>query len=270
MENQLKRFLDDLKKLRRHVKAEEVKQIGKKDLRTRAEEVGSRWFNDLSTQLSRDFCFSAELIEKYSAGCARLIKLSSPNNLKTSYLEVLNDLIRPFRDELILPVQQGAAAGGQTNTFDAFFSTLTNSDETEYLKEAIACAKKRYYRAAVVLGWCAAIDRVHQKIEHIGFATFNVTSAQMASQQKGRFKRFNQTQNVSSISELREVFDTVIMWIIEGMGLIDSNEHTRLRSCFEMRCHGAHPGQAPITEYNLMSFYSDIDQIVLNNPKFQV
>ena len=90
----------------------------------------------------------------------------------------------------------------------------------------------------------------------------------MSSQQKGRFKRFNQTQNVGSLSDLREVFDTVMLWIIEGMELIDSNQHTRLRSCFDMRCHGAHPGEAPITELNLLSFFSDLDQIVFRNPKF--
>lgn len=92
----------------------------------------------------------------------------------------------------------------------------------------------------------------------------------MASQKTGRFKKFSQTQNVNSLSELREVIDTAVLWIIEGMGLVDSNRQTRLRSCFEMRCHGAHPGEAPITSFNLLSFFSDLDQIVLSNPKFTV
>jgi hypothetical protein len=35
-----------------------------------------------------------------------------------------------------------------------------------------------------------------------------------------------------------------------------------------MRCHCAHPGEAPITEFNLMSVFSDIQRIVLENPKF--
>jgi hypothetical protein len=52
------------------------------------------------------------------------------------------------------------------------------------------------------------------------------------------------------------------------MGMIDTNQHTRLDSCFDMRCHGAHPGDAPITLYNLMSFFSDIEQIVFMNEKF--
>lgn len=90
----------------------------------------------------------------------------------------------------------------------------------------------------------------------------------MASQQTGRFKKFNKVQNVSSLSELREVFDNVVLWVIEGMQLIDSNQHARLHGCFEMRCHSAHPGEAPITDYNLLSFFSDLEQIVFQNPKF--
>lgn len=66
------------------------------------------------------------------------------------------------------------------------------------------------------------------------------------------------------------MFDSDILWIIEGMGWIDANQHTRLRSCFDMRNHSAHPGEAPVTEYNLMSFFSDVDQIVLGNPQFEV
>jgi len=76
-------------------------------------------------------------------------------------------------------------------------------------------------------------------------------------------------QNVASLSETREVFDAVILWVIEGMGLIDSNQHTRLRSCFDMRCQCAHPGDAPVTQYNLVSYFSDLNEIVFKNDKFK-
>ena len=149
--------------------------------------------------------------------------------------------------------------------FGQFVANLSNPEESGYFQEAIDCAQKGFLRAAAVMGWCAAIDRIHRKIEQIGFAKFNVVSAQMASQTKRRYKRFNQPQSATNLSELREVFDTTILWIIEGMNLIDSNQHTRLRSRFEMRCQCAHPGEAPITEYNLMSLFSDIQLIVLEN-----
>lgn len=54
------------------------------------------------------------------------------------------------------------------------------------------------------------------------------------------------------------------------MELIDSNQHTRLRSCFDLRCQCAHPGDAPVTEYNLLSFFSDLKEIVLQNEKFKL
>jgi hypothetical protein len=209
------------------------------------------------------------LIERYSGYCSRLIKLAENNNLKTSYLSTLGDLIGCFRDELILPVQRNEVQRTTKSVFAEFVAGLSDADESAYFKEALDCADHGFLRAAAVMGWSAAIDRIHRKVEQLGFAKFNTVSAQMASQTKGRFKHFNQKQAVASLSELREVFDTVILWIIEGMNLIDLNQHMRLRSCFEMRCQCAHPGEAPITEYNLMSFFSDIQKIVLQNAAFK-
>jgi hypothetical protein len=97
---------------------------------------------------------------------------------------------------------------------------------------------------------------------------FNTASAKMASANAGRFKRFSKVFKVSSLDELKEVFDNDVLWVIEGMSLVDLNQHTRLKSCFDMRNHCAHPGEAPITPYNLMSFFSDINEILFKNTKF--
>lgn len=268
MEQELAQLLANLKDFRKTVKAETVPQVGKKALRDRANEIGARWHRDFSPKLRS--AISTDVCDHYDAGFTRLIKLSAPNNLRSSYLETLNSLIPRFRDELIIPAQQGTLSAPPPSAFDTFFASLANPEESEYLREAIACARAGYLRAAAVLGWSGAIDRVHRKIEALGFRHFNVTSAQMASQQSGRYKKFNQVQNVNSIGEIREVFDTVVLWVIEGMGLIDTNQHTRLRSCFDMRCQSAHPGDAPITNFNLLSFFSDLDQIIFSNPKFKL
>jgi hypothetical protein len=269
MDSVLQQYHDDLKAFRRALKAEPAKLVAKKSLRERAAQLGKRWSAEILPELTRRFSLPGDTLERYSSASARLIKLSSPNNSKASYLAGLESLIKPMRDELILPFQSGTATK-VASAFEAFVASLKDSEESAYFQEAVNCAKQGFLRAAAVMGWCAAIDRIHRKIEQLGFARFNVASAQMASQQKGRFKKFNQTQNVNGLSELREVFDTTILWVLEGLTLIDSNQHTRLRSCFEMRCHCAHPGDAPITEYNLMSFFSDIQQIVLESPTFEL
>jgi hypothetical protein len=267
---ELQSLLEELKALRRDLKAESVRRVAKRDLRERAAALGRRWHQDFAPRLTSSSSLPADSLDRYSGGFTRLIKLSAPNNRRKSYLDALDALIRSFRDDLVIPAQQGALAAPAPTAFESFFSSIASPEESDYLREAVACARAGFHRAAVVLGWSAAIDRIHRKIEAAGFAQFNVTSAQMASQKTGRFKRFNQVHNVNSLSELREVLDTVILWIVEGMGLIDSNQHTRLRGCFEMRCQGAHPGDAPITQFNLMSFFSDLDQIVLSNPRFTI
>jgi hypothetical protein len=268
MEAELKAFLADVKGLRLNVRGEAHERISKKPIRDCAEQLASRWFSVISRSATETYTFAPELVERYSGHFKRLIKLTENNNQKTSYLDILDKLIRHFRDDFILPLQRNEVRQNRASVFGQFVASLSDADESAYFKEALDCADHGFLRAAAVMGWSAAIDRIHRKIDQAGFATFNTVSGQMAAQTKGRYKHFNQRQNVASLSELREVFDNVILWIIEGMRLIDSNQHTRLRSCFEMRCQCAHPGEAPITEYNLMSFFSDIQKIVLENSAF--
>ena len=270
MLDQLKVLLDELKQLKRDIASESKKTINKKALREKAEELGTKWFADISEVLSADYGISQDTVEHYSISFGRLIKISAPNNLKTSYEDTLKALTSNYRKDFIIPIQTNPKGSTKSTLLESLLKDLPDEKESTYLEEAIACSKHNYLRAAAILGWCAAIDRIHRIIEKEGFAKFNITSADMASQKKGRFKRFNSVQNVNSISELREVFDSIILWIIEGMGKIDSNQHTRLRSCFDLRCQCAHPGDAPVTEYNLLSFYSDINEIILKNPNFEV
>lgn len=265
----LKLLHSDLLSLRKSIADETSKTISKKSLREQAEQIGTSWFSGLADELAANGTIQASVVQAYSDNFGKLIKISSPNNLKASYLAILGDLCKKFRDDLILPVQKNPITLKNASLLTKMLAGLS-AEEDAYLKEAINCASKEYYRASVVLGWCAAIDRIHRAIEKIGFPNFNVTSASMASQTQGRFKKFNSPQNISSLSELREVFDTVVLWVIEGMQLIDNNQHARLKGCFDLRCQCAHPGDAPVTEFNLLSYFSDLNEIIFRNPKFDV
>lgn len=266
----LKSLHERLGELRKSVSNESAKSISKKTIRDEAEQLGTLWFSGFDDELTSYGIIEERLLQFYSDNFTRLLKISAPNNLKSSYEEVIRNLTKKFRDDLIIPIQKNPASPTNESLLLKMLSGLPSHDEDEYLKEAVKCASHGYYRASVILGWCAAIDRIHKTIEKQGFPKFNVTSSSMASQNQGRFKRFNSPQNINSISELREVFDTVILWIIEGMLLIDSNQHTRLKGCFDLRCQCAHPGDAPVTEFNLLSYFSDLNEIILRNTNFQI
>jgi len=279
MENEFLTKLEELEKalkfLRGRIKKEKSKAIGKKELRETAKLLAQEWFSEIKNNLNdiSEVCkIQNETISEYDKSFQDLLKISAPNNLKTKYIAILKNLCRNFRRDLVLPIQSSVPDKiGSFIGLDNILVNIKDPTEKEYMEEAIGCAKRGFRRAATILGWCATIDRIHHKIEKIGFQAFNVTQAQLASQQQGRFKKFKTVKNVNSLNELRtELFDSEILWIIEGMGLIDSNQHTRLKSCYDMRSQSAHPGDAPITDPNLLSFFSDINEIVFKNPKFQI
>ena len=259
-------FAGRVKSLKTDLGKEAGPFISKQGLRNTAEALASEWFQSIAPGLATQACFSADTIERYSSGFARLLKLSKSNNRKTSYADTLAAIQKPFHDELILPLQMQPKLAKEVSLLTKLFHDLPELED-QYMREAVACASHGLYRGAAVLGWCAAIDRIHRAVEAIGFAKFNATSLAMKAATSGRFKRFNKSMDVQSISDLHEVFDTDVLWILEGLQLIDSNQHTRLRSCFELRCQCAHPGEAPVTEFNLLSFFSDVNEIVMKNGK---
>jgi hypothetical protein len=132
----------------------------------------------------------------------------------------------------------------------------------------VACAEAGYTRAAVVLGWCSLIDKVQKQIVRLGLAKFNAASVTVKSQTSGKFKTWNKAFSVATLSELQTVFDTDLLVVLEGMGLLDGNQAERLRTCFQYRNHSAHPGEAPIEETHVVAFFTDINAIVLQNAAF--
>ena len=157
--------------------------------------------------------------------------------------------------------------------FPSLDTILTHASglEVGYLAEAIECAQLGKQRAAIILGWCAAINRLHLYIEREGFSKFNQASVQMFNIQTGRYKRFNKKFDIQNLSDLRmSVFDSDLLWILEFLGVLDGNQHERLEICFTMRNNCAHPGEASITDENLLSFFSDINTFIFANPKYNL
>jgi hypothetical protein len=114
------------------------------------------------------------------------------------------------------------------------------------------------------------MHHIHSKIEEIGFDKFNKKADEMASQTKGRFKSFKGSVPVESISDLREVPDRRILWVLDGMGILESNQRQRLEYGLDMRIQASHPGDAEVTLTNLESFFSDLSTLVFKNPKLAV
>jgi len=265
--NDFKEILIDLKRLKTDIKHEASDRINKNNLRTRAEGLANLWFSNFNIILDKFEFIPKERIDYYQENFVRLLKISSPANRKSSYLETLNLILSTFNNDFIIPFTTNSQK--EIRKYSNIFIEFQDIPEFDYLSESIGCAESGFYRASTVIGWSAAIYRFHRTVEKkIGFDNFNRKSIELSDINHGRFKRFNKKFTIGNRNELLEVFDTDLLWILEGFQLIDLNEHTRLTGCFNLRCQAAHPCNAPITEPNLLSFFSDIKEIIFKNENF--
>lgn len=267
---QLTSFRDRLRALKKNVAKLSTKAVNRAVLRNEADAIATEWVERLRSPLEHKFKLSAALVDATSSDMKRLHVLSRPGNLKSSYLATIDSVLKGFDDHFLLPIKQTPGAVNTTFELQKLVPMIANPAESEYLREAIDCADAGYRKAAVVMGWCAAVDRMQRKVLAVGLHKFNDTSSALKNKTTGKFAKWNKEFRVTTLSELQAVFDTDLLVVLEGMGLLDGNQAERLRTCFQYRNHSAHPGEAPIEDPHLIAFFTDIATIVLHNQQFAI
>lgn len=266
--DKLERFKKDLQSLKKEVSSVETKSIGRVAIRKSADAIATTWVEELRSPLEHKFGLPKEVIDKQAAHMKQLHVLSRPNNLRSSYLTTLTAALRKFDDRFILPIKQSPTEIESIIDLQKLVPDLADPDESDYLREAVECANNGHKRAAIVMGWCAVVDKMQKKLVLVGLEAFNKASTKLKNQKSGKHKKWNKEFAVSSIGDLQTVFDTDLIVVLESMGLIDGNQAERLRTCFQYRNHSAHPGEAPIDDAHVVAFFTDINAIVLQNPTF--
>jgi|GEM_PF-831276 len=268
--NLLKDFKKEIVAVSKECQSAKGRQVQTKELLGKLEKLGVVWFDKIESGLRAQYDIDDEITGKYRDLFGRVLEITGGRPSKRIVQELLDKLTENYHRDLVVPVQKHQAILSEFQQLQGLFTASTDI-EKEYLIEAVECARLKKRRAAVILGWCAAVDRLHSYVERKGFEEFNSASIRMANITKGRYKRFNKRFEVHNLSDLRmTIFDRDLLWVLEFMGAIDSNEHERLGICLTMRDTSAHPGQATLSDENVLSFFSDIDRMIFSNPRFQM
>lgn len=266
----LKSFKTDINNIAKESQKVTGKQIQSKALLNRLEVLATTWFEQIEPILRSDFQFNEEIISKYRDPFGKMLELIGGKPSKLVIETILGAICLSYHVDLIVPVQKHQITLSRFPDLDVIISHAAGL-EVDYLTEAIECARSSRRRAAIILGWCAAVNRLHLYVEKEGFTKFNQASVQMSIIQTGRYKRFNKKFEIQNLSDLRmSVFDGDLLWVLEFLGAIDGNQHERLEICFTMRNTCAHPDEATVSDENVLSFFSDIDNLIFTNQKFNL
>ena len=259
-----------LNRLKQGFGKSESEYVSRKQTQQEVNSIAKKWFEEIEPGIQQ-FGVGDSIREKYHEEFTKLLEFSLKKVVwKKTYQKLVEEILVGFKDEILVVVMKSAGRIFSITEL-AKISENATEEEKEYLSESLGCARHRFFRASMVLVWSAAVYRMQKVVEKLGFDEFNKKSEEMKNIHSGRFKRFNKSFGVHSLSELRAtVFDTDLLWVLEYWGLIDANQHQRLSVCFIMRSNAAHPGEARITEANLASAFSDLKTMVFDNPKFQL
>lgn len=266
--DELTAFEGRLRALRAAVKNAGTSRVNRKNLRSEAEALSVHWFTSLKPALEVLHVDLSSSIADMDPQMEKLHQISRPNNLASSYESTLVAALKSFKDRFVKLVQLSAPKDDINQVLAGILAKIDSPEESSYMTEAVNCAKRGFWRASVVMGWCAAIDRIQQTVGRIGFDKFNVASTNLKNKTTGKYKNWTKGMQVASLSDLQAVFDTDLIAVLEEMQLLDSNEAERLKVCFHYRNQSAHPAKPPILDVHLAVFYTDIDAVVLSNSKF--
>lgn len=265
----LKEFFKKIKDCRNTVYGSRSKQVQNKTILKLLEDIASEWFDSYDPLIRKIDQIEDNTKGYFHDSFGKLLEYSTINPTKQNVASTLDNIIDNFSKKIILPIQKDSSLILKSNNLARYLEGLRDL-ELDYMKEAIDCANMGKNRAAIMLGWCSAIDRMHKIIELHSFEKFNRASEQMFNIKTGRYKRFTKKFEIHNLSDLRmSVFDSDLLWVLEFMLLIDGNEHEKLQVCFTYRNICSHPGDAKVTPENLESFFSDLHQIIFNNYKFK-
>jgi hypothetical protein len=131
---------------------------------------------------------------------------------------------------------------------------IVDTDEREYVEEALRCLGVGAYRGAILMGWAASMNNLYRKIQGVGFKCFYQACQQFMKNPRGVTRR----------SDLEYYRDSDVLMAAERIGLFDRNVRAALEKQLDVRNRCGHPGQVKPQIHIVNAFFEEIIQYVLS------
>lgn len=134
---------------------------------------------------------------------------------------------------------------------------IADQDERRYIEEAIRCLHPPVlaFRAAVLMGWTAAVHHLRKKVECIGFNNFNITFQKIYPQSKKK--------SANHFDDLEDYKDIELLEVCEKLHVYDKAVKKLLQHWLDLRNGCSHPTYVIPEIYIVKAFFEEIIEYVL-------
>lgn len=257
---------DESEQILEQLRSQRIGKSVSKRIRKLLANISEAWFEEVVPFLA-NFSISEDITNMANNRFHTLLTLvlnnrSSKSEITTLLLQIINSF-----SNTMIPVYEFNSFSIRTHHIEKIIENVSET-ESSYLEEALMCAQSGYLRSSTILGWCAAVYRMHKIIELKGFSFWNQIIVSMKTNNKVP-PQFRNIPSVNNIVELqRAINEFQLLWVLECMQLIDTAQHDRLQICLTTRNTASHPGDSFTSEDNVVSFFSDLRYHLFENSNF--
>ena len=153
----------DLKNIRAVLKKAKAALRPNISIKKKCKTVSILWFKEIKPNLS-NFQIEKNILEYYDKQFNELLKRSTSESRTKTYLPIVSSILSNFKNDLTLQEMKLSIPIKEFNRLDYILDEVSEK-EREYFAEALDCAHHNCFRAAIVLGWSAAIFRMQNIVE---------------------------------------------------------------------------------------------------------
>jgi hypothetical protein len=272
MINELEQFLVSLAQVLDDIKGTHSGLISRQGTRAQVAAISKQWLQSFSTALRAKTNVNESIINALDLTFEKILDLSSSPNRKSTYLKLLGPLQKELSTKVMIPLIK--SAGSSPPIFHGISAKLigciASAEERAYYEEAFRAAAAQCYKAAVVMTWCAVVDRLHSFVKKQGLPAFNKASTKVKNLTTPAYKSFNKEFNLAFETELQEVSEKDLLIVISGMVSMDVNELKAILRLLDTRNSCAHPSPYVADEIGFTHFLNEIYNLVLTSAKLAI
>jgi hypothetical protein len=184
-------------------------------------------------------------LDHYDLAMSELLQATKVRTRATSYRKKLAPFVDGFLEKVVVPLMrfEGSPSQAAARQIEAAFAGAVTTEELSYVQEAARCSSQHCHRAAIIMLWSAAVARLHNAIQSVGFAAFNAASASATAKKGPPYNRLTKGGiTIASLAELQRARESDVL--ITGLELwaYDLQVYEEQDRLLGIRNSAAHPG----------------------------
>lgn len=267
---ELEDFLERLQFFQVDLKKLKTASVSRTGMRDEARKLNKLWL-PLAGALEGNPALSPAVLAEAQKRLERLRDLAAGKNPKKQYLAITKPALADIENQILSPLIKQSGLKTTPETLTLLLAGIPNPDADlkSYLDEALACARSNCFRAAVIMGWCAAAYKIHHKLLGLGLPQLEGHLDKMRLDTRHPlFKSFSRTYVLKSPADIEEIPDAYLVLLCRYLGWFDDSQYKQMRACLDLRNACAHPAQYQLDAVKLQVYFADLVQMVLAKPAF--